>query len=80
MEKMLFSLGGTLMGLFTIVNGVLLIFWPKQFLTFHDIWSGGGLKSSWREDVGKIQYKIFGAGLVAFGLLVLRDMLSVLTS
>jgi len=29
MEKVLFLLGGTLMGLFTIINGVLLIFWSK---------------------------------------------------
>src|ERR1035437_4036622 len=46
-----------------ITNGLLLAFWPLQFLRFYDFWNRGdyvGRAASWRKKVGKVEYRLLG--------------------
>jgi len=62
---------GLFMGLFLLLNGLLLAFWPGRFLRFYDFWNRGdyvGKTASWRKNVEKLEYRLLGAGALVVGI------------
>jgi hypothetical protein len=71
---------GLFMGLFLLLNGLLLAFWPERFLRFYDFWNRGdyvGKTGSWRKNVEKLEYRLFGAGALVVGIAVIWDLVRV---
>jgi hypothetical protein len=65
---------GWFLGLFVAANGLLLLFWPKHFLRFYDIWARGdyvGRTGRWRENVAGFEGKLLGLGFLMAGVYVL---------
>jgi len=65
---------GALIGLFVIANGLLLLFWPKRFLRFYDIWARGdyvGRTGTWRNNVAGFEGKLLGLGFLIAGVAAL---------
>lgn len=68
------------MALFVAVNGLLLAFWPDRFLWFYDFWNRGDYvakTASWRNNVGKIEYRFFGVGAFIVGIAMFWDLVRI---
>ena len=77
---MLFISVGLFIGLFVIVNGALLAFWPGRFLRFYDFWNRGdyvGRTASWRGNVEKMEYRLLGLGAIIAGAAMVWDLVRV---
>jgi hypothetical protein len=69
---------GLFIGLFMIANGVLLVFWPRLFLRFYDLWASGDYvrrNAPWRKNVESGEARILGLGAAVFGMAILWDIL-----
>jgi len=65
---------GSFAALFLIVNGSLLLFWPRHFLRFYDFWNRGdyiGRNAAWRKDVHTTEYKLLGVAFVVGGAVII---------
>lgn len=74
---------GILFGLFSAVNGILLVFAPGLFLRFHDWYTPGDYVSKnaeWRNRVYDVEYRLLGIVMLCFGVsvtvIILRKMLA----
>jgi hypothetical protein len=67
---------GVIVGFFLLANGVLLLFWPKGFVRFYDVWAGGDYvgRAHIRRDVKSWKYKILGLLFGAAGLYIIWDL------
>ncbi len=71
---------GVFLGLYMLASGLLLAFWPAQFLRFYDFWNGGdyvGRTASWRKKIGSIESKLLGIGFFIAGVIVLWNILHI---
>ncbi|MGC2111016.1 MAG: hypothetical protein WA655_15960, partial [Candidatus Korobacteraceae bacterium] len=67
-------------GLFLVGNGCLLLFSPKYFLRFYDIWARGdyvGRTASWRNRVAGWEGQVLGLVFVIAGLYVLWSIVRI---
>jgi hypothetical protein len=71
---------GLFMGLFIIINGTLLAFWPIRFLRFYDFWNRGdhvGRTASWRGNVEKMEFRLLGLVAMVIGAAMIWDLVRV---
>lgn len=83
MRLIVLSMLTLLMGTFLIIYGTLLAWRPELFLRFHDSFVDRGRwnkSTAWRKNVHNLNYKLLGVAFCILGLFIVFSILTKLMS